>query len=148
MGNRVSGRSGRIFWLMSGSSSLEMEVFDSFVRYVTGRHRATGAPTIQQVGGADVVSRRCGIALSSIPREVSLADPCSVAWTVEGLNSICAEIGLLTYKHLLSLSYGFHANRKTGEVLSAIDRGREVNRTLEVNLTLPFIKNPHSSHGF
>lgn len=46
-------------------------------------------------------------------------------------------MGLLTYKHLLNLSYGFHANRKTGEVLSAIDRGKEVNRTLEVSLTPP-----------
>ncbi|EIM83057.1 P-loop containing nucleoside triphosphate hydrolase protein [Stereum hirsutum FP-91666 SS1] len=50
------------------------------------------------------------------------------------------EMGLLTYKHLLNLSYGFHANRKTGEVLSAIDRGKEVNRTLETVL-FTFIPN-------
>lgn len=85
-----------------------------------------------------MVCRRCGSVWSSTLSVVSVALRCRLrrSLTLSDPDTLCGlltEMNMLTYTHLLNLSYGFHANRKTGEVLSAIERGREVNNTLDVS---------------
>ena len=41
-------------------------------------------------------------------------------------------MSLLSFNHLLSLSFAWHTRRKTGEVLRILDRGAAINNTLRV----------------
>jgi ABC-type transport system involved in Fe-S cluster assembly fused permease/ATPase subunit len=43
-------------------------------------------------------------------------------------------MSLLSFNHLLNLSFNFHTHRKTGEVLRILDRGAAINHTLELLL--------------
>ncbi len=43
-------------------------------------------------------------------------------------------MSLLSFNHLLSLSFSWHTRRKTGEVLRILDRGAVINNTLRVRL--------------
>lgn len=43
-------------------------------------------------------------------------------------------MSMLSFNHLLSLSFNFHTHRKTGEVLRILDRGAAINHTLELIL--------------
>lgn len=42
------------------------------------------------------------------------------------------EMSLLSFNHLLHLSFAWHTKRKTGEVLRILDRGAAINNTLRV----------------
>ncbi|KAH9168239.1 hypothetical protein EDB89DRAFT_1992643 [Lactarius sanguifluus] len=44
------------------------------------------------------------------------------------------EMSLLSFNHLLSLSFSWHTRRKTGEVLRILDRGAAINNTLRLLL--------------
>ncbi|KAI0093127.1 hypothetical protein BDY19DRAFT_922216 [Irpex rosettiformis] len=44
------------------------------------------------------------------------------------------EMSLLSFNHLLNLSFNFHTHRKTGEVLRILDRGAAINHTFELLL--------------
>ncbi|KAL0956110.1 hypothetical protein HGRIS_002278 [Hohenbuehelia grisea] len=44
------------------------------------------------------------------------------------------EMSILSFNHLLSLSFAFHTRRKTGEILRILDRGAAINHTLELIL--------------
>ena len=44
------------------------------------------------------------------------------------------EMSELSFNHLLNLSYNWHINRKTGEVLRILDRGAAINHILELLL--------------
>ncbi|KAI9429964.1 hypothetical protein H4582DRAFT_2087771, partial [Lactarius indigo] len=44
------------------------------------------------------------------------------------------EMSLLSFNHLLSLSFSWHTRRKTGEVLRILDRGAAINNTLRLVL--------------
>jgi ATP-binding cassette subfamily B (MDR/TAP) protein 6 len=44
------------------------------------------------------------------------------------------EMSLLSFHHLLSLSFAWHTRRKTGEVLRILDRGAAINNTLRLVL--------------
>ncbi|KAI0696736.1 hypothetical protein BC835DRAFT_1405891 [Cytidiella melzeri] len=44
------------------------------------------------------------------------------------------EMSVLSFDHLLNLSFNFHTHRKTGEVLRILDRGAAINHTLELIL--------------
>ena len=44
------------------------------------------------------------------------------------------EMSLLSFNHLLNLSFSFHTHRKTGEVLRILDRGAAINHTFELLL--------------
>ena len=48
--------------------------------------------------------------------------------------TLCPEMSLLSFNHLLNLSFNFHTHRKTGEVLRILDRGATINHTLELIL--------------
>ena len=43
-------------------------------------------------------------------------------------------MSLLSFNHLLNLSFNFHTHRKTGEVLRILDRGAAINHTFELIL--------------
>lgn len=43
-------------------------------------------------------------------------------------------MSLLSFNHLLNLSFSFHTHRKTGEVLRILDRGAAINHTFELIL--------------
>ena len=43
-------------------------------------------------------------------------------------------MSLLSFNHLLNLSFNFHTHRKTGEVLRILDRGAAINHTFEIIL--------------
>ncbi|KIY46015.1 mitochondrial half-size ABC transporter [Fistulina hepatica ATCC 64428] len=43
-------------------------------------------------------------------------------------------MSLLSFSHILNLSFAFHTHRKTGEVLRVLDRGAAINNTLELVL--------------
>ena len=45
-----------------------------------------------------------------------------------------SEMSLLSFNHLLNLSFNFHTHRKTGEVLRILDRGAAINHTFEIIL--------------
>ncbi|KAF9264231.1 hypothetical protein L218DRAFT_1029037 [Marasmius fiardii PR-910] len=44
------------------------------------------------------------------------------------------QMSLLSFNHLLNLSFAFHTRRKTGEILRVLDRGAAINRTFELLL--------------
>ncbi|KAG7090845.1 hypothetical protein E1B28_009927 [Marasmius oreades] len=44
------------------------------------------------------------------------------------------EMSLLSFNHLLNLSFAFHTRRKTGEILRVLDRGAAINHTFELLL--------------
>lgn len=44
------------------------------------------------------------------------------------------EMSMLSFNHLLNLSFSFHTHRKTGEVLRILDRGAAINHTFELIL--------------
>lgn len=44
------------------------------------------------------------------------------------------EMSMLSFTHLLNLSFSFHTHRKTGEVLRILDRGAAINHTFELLL--------------
>ncbi|KAH9987023.1 hypothetical protein BJV74DRAFT_951775 [Russula compacta] len=44
------------------------------------------------------------------------------------------EMSLLSFNHLLHLSFAWHTHRKTGEVLRILDRGAVINKTLQLVL--------------
>ncbi|KAI0249585.1 hypothetical protein BJV78DRAFT_1129371 [Lactifluus subvellereus] len=44
------------------------------------------------------------------------------------------EMSLLSFNHLLNLSFAWHSRRKTGEVLRILDRGAAINNTLDLVL--------------
>ena len=44
------------------------------------------------------------------------------------------EMSLLSFNHLLNLSFSFHTHRKTGEILRILDRGAAINHTFEMIL--------------
>ncbi|KAF9047308.1 hypothetical protein BJ165DRAFT_1085878 [Panaeolus papilionaceus] len=44
------------------------------------------------------------------------------------------EMSMLSFNHLLNLSFAWHLRRKTGEVLRVLDRGAAINRTFELIL--------------
>jgi ABC-type transport system involved in Fe-S cluster assembly fused permease/ATPase subunit len=43
-------------------------------------------------------------------------------------------MSMLSFNHLLNLSFSFHTHRKTGEVLRILDRGAAINHTFELLL--------------
>ena len=43
-------------------------------------------------------------------------------------------MSLLSFNHLLNLSFSFHTHRKTGEILRILDRGAAINHTFEMIL--------------
>lgn len=47
---------------------------------------------------------------------------------------VFTEMSLLSFNHLLNLSFNFHTHRKTGEVLRILDRGAAINHTFELIL--------------
>ena len=53
---------------------------------------------------------------------------------MEDINILPEEMSLMTFNHLLSLSFSFHVRRKTGEVLRILDRGAAINRVFELLL--------------
>ena len=48
-------------------------------------------------------------------------------------------MSLLSFNHLLYLSFAWHTKRKTGEVLRILDRGAAINNTLRVQADPIFI---------
>jgi ABC-type transport system involved in Fe-S cluster assembly fused permease/ATPase subunit len=48
-------------------------------------------------------------------------------------------MSLLSFNHLLNLSFAWHTRRKTGEVLRILDRGAAINNTFEVLAPYVFI---------
>lgn len=44
------------------------------------------------------------------------------------------EMSLMSFNHLLNLSFSFHTRRKTGEILRVLDRGAAINNTFELLL--------------
>ena len=46
------------------------------------------------------------------------------------------EMSLLSFNHLLHLSFAWHTKRKTGEVLRVLDRGSAINDTFRVRTFL------------
>ena len=48
--------------------------------------------------------------------------------------TLSLEMSLLSFNHLLHLSFAWHTKRKTGEILRILDRGAAINNTLRVRV--------------
>jgi ABC-type transport system involved in Fe-S cluster assembly fused permease/ATPase subunit len=46
------------------------------------------------------------------------------------------EMSLLSFNHLLNLSFAWHTQRNTGEVLKILDRGAAINNAFQVRASL------------
>jgi ABC-type transport system involved in Fe-S cluster assembly fused permease/ATPase subunit len=46
------------------------------------------------------------------------------------------EMSLLSFSHLLNLSFAWHTQRNTGEVLKILDRGAAINNAFQVRASL------------
>jgi ABC-type transport system involved in Fe-S cluster assembly fused permease/ATPase subunit len=49
-------------------------------------------------------------------------------------------MSLLSFHHLLNLSFAWHTQRNTGEVLKILDRGAAINNALQVRALFLYLR--------
>jgi hypothetical protein len=76
--------------------------------------------------------------LGYLDSSIAILGSWCVTWKLDAnkLLIFFSEMSLLSFNHLLNLSFAWHTHRNTGEVLKILDRGAAINNALQVRASL------------